>query len=159
MKKMLIRSQDKEVLIDISGKRLNIFKGDNYYEIDTIEPLETNRTYTTIVILGRYPTKEIAQQVLNEIENAWSKWTPGSPAYHMPEDNGVADMSDMEKAEAIQKSKAMTPEFYGDWYADGHLVYDKWKCPGCGKSYETDGENYNYCPNCGQKIDWSEFKE
>lgn len=36
---MLIRTQDKEVLIDISGKRLNIFKGNNYYEINTIEPL------------------------------------------------------------------------------------------------------------------------
>ena len=107
---MLIRTQDKEVLIDISGKRLNIFKGDNYCEINIIEPLETNCTYTTAVILGCYPTKEKAQQVLNEIEIAWSKWVPGSPTYHMPEANGVSDMSDVEKAEAIQKSKAMTPD-------------------------------------------------
>lgn len=107
---MLVRTQDKEVLIDISGKRLNIFKGDNYYEINIIEPLETNRTYTTAVILGCYPTKEIAQQVLDSIEIAWSKWTPGSPAYHMPEANDVSDVSDVEKAEAIQKSKAMTPD-------------------------------------------------
>lgn len=107
---MLIRTQNKEILIDISGKRLNIFKGDNYYGINTIEPLETNRTYTTVVILGCYPTKEKAQQVLNEIEIAWSKWTPGSPAYHMPEANDVSDVSDVEKAEAIQKSKAMTPD-------------------------------------------------
>lgn len=98
---MLIRTQNKEILIDISGKRLNIFKGDNYYGINTIEPLETNRTYTTVVILGCYPTKEIAQQVLDSIEIAWSKWTPGSLAYHMPEANGVSDMSDVEKAEAI----------------------------------------------------------
>lgn len=147
---MLIRTQSKATIIDVTGKRVKITAtGDKrYWEISTFEPLQ---------VLGYYLTKEIAQQVLDDIEIAWSKWTPGSPAYHMPEDNGVADMSDMEKAEAIQKSKAMTPEFYGDWYADGHLVYDKWKCPGCGKSYETDGENYNYCPSCGQKIDWSEY--
>lgn len=155
---MLIRTQDKEVLIDISGKRLNIFKGDNYYEINTIEPLETNLTYTTAVILGCYPTKEKAQQVLNEIEIAWSKWTPGSPAYHMPEANGVSDMSDVEKAEAIQKSKAMTPNVYGDGYdPDGNLIYDMWDCPNCGVSYEIDYDHYDYCPNCGQKIDWSEY--
>ena len=52
----------------------------------------------------------MAQQVLDSIEIAWSKWVPGSPAYHMPEANDVSDISDMEKAEAIQKSKAMTPD-------------------------------------------------
>ena len=68
---MLIRTQNKATIIDITGK----------------------------------------QQVLDSIEIAWSKWVPGcSPAYHMPEANGVSDMSDMEKAEAIQKSKAMTPD-------------------------------------------------
>lgn len=157
---MLIRTQSKEVLIDISGKRLNIFKGDNYYGINIIEPLETNRTYITTVILGCYPTKEKAQQVLNEIEIAWSKWVPGSPAYHMPEANGVSDMSDMEKAEAIQKSKAMTPDMYGDGYDNnGNLIYDMWNCPSCGSSYEIDYDHYDYCPSCGQKIDWSEYEK
>ncbi len=32
-------------------------------------------------------------------------------------------------------------------------MYD---CPGCGESYEIDGEKYDYCPNCGQAIDWTE---
>ena len=96
--------------------------------------------------------------MLNEIEIAWSKWVPGSPAYHMPEANGVSDMSDMEKAEAIQKSKAMTPDVYGDGYdPDGNLIYDTWDCPRCGTSYEIDYDHYDYCPNCGQKIDWSEY--
>ena len=47
----------------------------------------------------------------------------------------------------------------GDGYADGHLVYNEWKCPGCGTYYKMDGEDYNYCPNCGQRIDWSEFEK
>ena len=30
-------------------------------------------------------------------------------------------------------------------------------CPSCNlEYYVTDYEDFNYCPNCGQKIDWSE---
>lgn len=36
----------------------------------------------------------------------------------------------------------------------GALVYDVWRCPNCDTAYEFD-EKYNYCPNCGQAIDWS----
>ena len=147
---MLVRTQDKATIIDIAGKRVKITAiAYNQWKISTYKPLQT---------LGYYPTKEIAQQVLDSIEIAWSKWTPGSPTYHMPEDNGVSDMSDVEKAEAIQKSKAMTPDVYGDGYdPDGNLIYDMWDCPRCGASYEIDHDHYDYCPNCGQKIDWSEY--
>lgn len=37
-----------------------------------------------------------------------------------------------------------------------YLVYDTWICPCCGKHYEVDYDNYNYCPDCGQKLDWSD---
>ena len=54
---------------------------------------------------------------------------------------------------------AEKPELYGDGHdKDGKPVYDKWKCPRCGKSYEVDCDDYDYCPNCGQKIDWGESK-
>ena len=30
-------------------------------------------------------------------------------------------------------------------------------CPSCNlEYYVTDYEDFNYCPNCGQKIDWNE---
>lgn len=49
------------------------------------------------------------------------------------------------------------PDFEGDGYDDkGNLIYDRWYCPYCNKEYEVDYDNYDYCPNCGQKIDWSE---
>ena len=32
---------------------------------------------------------------------------------------------------------------------------DSFNCPIC-RYYFEDGEIHNYCPNCGQKIDWSE---
>ena len=42
---------------------------------------------------------------------------------------------------------------------DGNLVYDTWICPCCEKHYEVDYEEYDYCPFCGQRIDWSEEQE
>lgn len=41
-----------------------------------------------------------------------------------------------------------------------NLNEDTWSCPRCGKQYETEEENnYYYCPNCGQAIDWSMYEE
>ena len=56
---------------------------------------------------------------------------------------------------AVEKQTPKKPDLEGDGYADGHLVYDTWICPCCGKRYEIDYEEYDYCPNCGQHIDWS----
>ena len=58
--------------------------------------------------------------------------------------------------EARERQTAKRPDYEGDGYADGHLVYDTWICPCCGKHYEVDYDNYNYCPDCGQKLDWSD---
>ncbi len=58
---------------------------------------------------------------------------------------------------ALEKQVAKKPSFEGDGYdPDGNLVYDTWICPCCEKHYEVDYEEYDYCPSCGQKIDWSD---
>ena len=57
--------------------------------------------------------------------------------------------------EAGEKQKAKRPYYEGDGYSDGHLVYDTWICPCCGKHYEVDYDDYDFCPACGQCIDWS----
>ena len=59
---------------------------------------------------------------------------------------------------AVEKQTAKKPDYEGDGYSDGQLVYDTWICPSCGKHYEVDYDRYDYCPNCGQKIneDWSD---
>ena len=54
--------------------------------------------------------------------------------------------------EAVEKQKPERPDYWGDGYADGHLIYDTWICPSCGNLYEVDYDNYKYCPNCGQAI-------
>lgn len=63
--------------------------------------------------------------------------------------------------EAMEKQFSKRPNREGDGYADGEIVYDTWICPCCGKRYEVDYDDYDYCPNCGQKIDpvvdWSDI--
>lgn len=56
--------------------------------------------------------------------------------------------------EALKKQIPMEPDYEGDGYADGELVYDTWICPNCGRHYEVDYDDYEYCPQCGQRIDW-----
>ena len=57
---------------------------------------------------------------------------------------------------ALEKQIPKKPNFEGDGYSNGQLVYDTWICPYCEKKYEIEYEEYICCPNCGQRIDWSE---
>ena len=64
-----------------------------------------------------------------------------------------------EYREAAEKQKPKKPVYDGDGYApDGTFVFDEWLCPCCGSRYEVDYDDYAHCPNCGQKIDWSDEK-
>ena len=58
--------------------------------------------------------------------------------------------------EALEKQVPKEPNYEGDGYWDGELVYDTWICPNCGKYYEVDYDNYKYCPECGQAILWED---
>ena len=61
--------------------------------------------------------------------------------------------------QALEKQIPKKPTYEGDGYApDGTFVWDEWLCPCCGERYEVDYDDYDYCPNCGQKIDWSDEK-
>lgn len=57
---------------------------------------------------------------------------------------------------ALKKQIPKKPHFEGDGYWNGELVYDTWVCPNCDTDYEVEADKHKYCPNCGQKIDWSE---
>ena len=57
-----------------------------------------------------------------------------------------------ELRKASEKQIAKRADLSGDGYADGHLVYDTYECPNCGKEYELEYEEYKHCPNCGQAI-------
>ena len=61
--------------------------------------------------------------------------------------------------QALEKQMPQLPTYEGDGYSDGQLVYDTWVCPCCGRSYELDYDDYDYCPNCGQNLDWSDLNK
>lgn len=55
--------------------------------------------------------------------------------------------------EAVEKQKSKSPTLEGDGYdEDGEMIYDTWICPSCGEYYEIDYDDYDFCPNCGQRI-------
>ena len=60
--------------------------------------------------------------------------------------------------EALEKQIPKKPEYEGDGYADGELVYDYAKCPICGHGFEYGINDWGceYCSDCGQKLDWSD---
>lgn len=61
--------------------------------------------------------------------------------------------------DALERKNPWAPDVYGDGYADGELVYDMWRCPNCETSFEIECEKHDYCPKCGQAIDWSDYRE
>lgn len=66
------------------------------------------------------------------------------------------DLSILE--ELINKETLDEPYLEADGYWDGNLVYDTWICPHCEARYEVGCDEYDYCPNCGQHLNW-EFEE
>ena len=58
---------------------------------------------------------------------------------------------------AITKQMPQRPYEESDGYCpDGNEVWDYY-CPAC--NYDFDEDQPNYCPVCGQKIDWSPIVE
>ena len=56
-----------------------------------------------------------------------------------------------------EKETPLTVNYIADGYADGYPVYDTATCPNCDRIFEVyDEEHYKYCPNCGQKLNWSD---
>lgn len=94
--------------------------------------------------------KMTVKQTLEQFLLAWN-----SNAYL-----NMCTSDDMKNAiESMEKQIPKTPCIEGDGYADGILVYDIWICPNCEKVYEIDYDDYDYCPECGQKIDKTVFEE
>lgn len=58
--------------------------------------------------------------------------------------------------ELVDKTIPRELDYEGDGYWDGKPVLDTAICRKCGKRFEVDyDEHSNFCPNCGQALDWS----
>lgn len=42
---------------------------------------------------------------------------------------------------------------------NGNDIYDEWTCPECRAWFDVETERFSYCPECGQKIDWSGYND
>ena len=60
-------------------------------------------------------------------------------------------------AEAIEKQIPKKPNVSA-YNEDGSLLI--YECPSCASSYDVDYDGqFDYCPKCGQAIDWSEYEK
>lgn len=77
---------------------------------------------------------------------------------HLENDSGKKiTISESTLLKLVDKATPTKPTFEGDGYeSNGDMIYDVWICPRCGERYEVDYQKYDYCPNCGQAIEWSE---
>ena len=67
------------------------------------------------------------------------------------------DDQDIDLIESIvEKEIPRSPIRNGYWYdPDRSQVHVGWKCSNCGTKYRVYYADYDYCPHCGQRIDWS----
>lgn len=91
--------------------------------------IEINKE-TIASMSGRFPTKSLEKEILNK-ETA---------------------------IEALEKQLPKKVEYEGGFSNNGLVRYRMAKCPTCDRWYSNNDE-VAYCPNCGQKLDWSESKQ
>ena len=60
--------------------------------------------------------------------------------------------------ELVDKSKPMKLFYAG--YVIGGLYHETAGCPNCGRNFKRCfNEHINYCPTCGQRLDWEDEEE
>lgn len=91
----------------------------------------------------------------DRIRNAWmSVSTLATNSEYYDKDIDYHDINLI--AKIVKKEIPKKPYFESDGDWEGEPVYDTWICPNCCEHYETECDHYDYCPKCGQRIDWSD---
>ena len=85
---------------------------------------------------------------MNKYEEAFHVVSMGDsfPGAEEQFEKGLEVLRDLVKKETPKKPR---PVFLP-------MAYIPHKCPVCWSPVNYRKEKFNYCPNCGQKIDWSE---
>jgi len=79
-----------------------------------------------------------------------------SEAIRQIEEEGINLKSMKAAIDALERMIPTQPYMESDGYADGSEVWEYY-CPMC--NYDFEENVFNYCPKCGQKIDWKGINE
>lgn len=90
-----------------------------------------------------------------EVDDGRNVWNSGLWIRYKIFEEAIRDAPTID-AVPVRHGKFIGTEY--DGYADGNPVYYEWKCSECGCIFEDDEPTYNYCPNCGARMD-AERKE
>ena len=63
-------------------------------------------------------------------------------------EQALTELEELKKRDTAMKVKQ-------SWEEEDNHIFD---CPHCGDTwfYTTDSEDWKFCPNCGQRLDWSD---
>ena len=102
---------------------------------------------------GRYCDKPDCQAELRRIKSQRKR----AAAVKRSEDGVVRDYAQEERVrEAYKSFKINAPTVDAEPVRHGHWIeakYPLFTCSECGATYQDIGYGYNYCPNCGAKMD------
>lgn len=128
-----------------------------YREIGTVEQLKNqkenlNVAYQIISDYEQYGTVEEFKMAQRYMRLVNAHGTIGQVIDLCAEYEEIGTVE--ECRESVEKQKPKAPDYEGDGYDNkGELIYDTWICPNCGKKYEVDYDDYEHCPECGQRLD------
>lgn len=92
---------------------------------------------------------------MNKYQKAYERLSKRTFKHYKTFDEVFDDIDTL--GELVEKETPAVPSYEGDGYDEnGNMIYDTWFCPNCDERYEVEYQKYKYCPECGQRIDWSE---
>ena len=96
------------------------------------------------------------QDAINAILREYNKNDSDFPTdYQLGLSAGRRIIDALPSAQFIEPERK-TGTFIGteyDGFSDGNPVYYEWECSECGCVFEDEEPTYNYCPNCGAKME------
>lgn len=67
---------------------------------------------------------------------------------------------DHQLRDLVNRATKTKPEYWSDSVEEnGEIIFDHWNCPNCHHEFELDYEQYDFCPCCGQAIDWTQEED
>lgn len=95
---------------------------------------------------------DFVKETLNATENATEPNVMNHLAANRIIDHQLQDL--------VNRTTKTRPEYWSDSVEEnGQIIFDHWNCPNCHHEYELDYEQCDFCPYCGQAIDWSSDEE